>query len=292
MAGFAKPRGIRLTRSADVAVSATIKLSWPATREFWEIPVLFEDDHLLALDKPPLLLTSPDRHQPDQPSLMRLLHTGIALGKPWAQERCLGYLANAHRLDLEASGVLLLASTKPVLTALVNAFGSETPIRFCIALVQGVPKEDRFEVDAKIGPHPVRAGVMRIDPRHGKRSRTRFEVLERFTGYALVRCQPLTERTHQVRVHLRRAGHSMVGDHLYGGRPLLLSRLKPDYRLKPGHIERPLIARAALHVERLELPHPVTNAPLAITAPWPKELSVAVKYLRRYAGVTPAEFTG
>ena len=67
--------------------TGTIKLSSPATREFWEIPVLFEDEHLLALDKPAGLLTSPDRYDPQRPNLMKLLHAGIAAGKPWARER-------------------------------------------------------------------------------------------------------------------------------------------------------------------------------------------------------------
>jgi 23S rRNA-/tRNA-specific pseudouridylate synthase len=74
-----------------------------------------------------------------------------------------------------------------------------------------------------------------------------------------------------------------VGDSLYGGRPLLLSQLKPDYRLKPNKTERPLLSQPALHAESLALPHPVTGEPLAITAPWPKHLNVAVKYLSRYA---------
>ena len=86
--------------------AGTIKLSSPATREFWEIPVLFEDEHLLALDKPAGLLTSPDRYDPQRPNLMKLLHAGIAAGKPWARERNLEYLSNAHRPDFETSGVI------------------------------------------------------------------------------------------------------------------------------------------------------------------------------------------
>src|SRR5579862_9582010 len=98
-------------------MSEVIKLSSPATREFWEIPVLFEDDHLLALDKPSGLLTSPDRYDAQRPNLMKLLHEGITLSKPWAAQRKLTYLMNAHRLDFETSGVILLAKTKPVLVA-------------------------------------------------------------------------------------------------------------------------------------------------------------------------------
>ena len=120
-------------------------------------------------------------------------------------------------------------------------------------------------------------------PQRGKRSLTVFEVRERFSGFTLLQCEPLTNRPHQIRAHLRWARLPVVGDRAYGGRPLLLSSLKREYRLKPNQIERPLIARAALHAESLTLPHPVTGEALTITAPWPKDLTVAVKYLRRYA---------
>lgn len=259
-----------------------IKLSLPAARGFWRIPVLYEDEHLLALNKPSGLLTSPDRYDPQRPNLMKLLHAGMAEGKPWAEERRLSYLMNAHRLDFETSGVILLAKSKTVLVQLANLFGSETPVKKYVALVQGVPKEDRFEVDAKLAPHPVKIGLMRVDPKRGKRSRTLVQALERFSSYSLLQCEPLTGRTHQVRVHLQHVGLPLVADSLYGGRPLFLSQLKRDYRPKKKEPERPLIRRVALHAEQLQLPHPVTGEALAIHASWPKDLTVAVKYLRRF----------
>jgi len=76
---------------------------------------------LLALDKPAGLLTSPDRYDPNRSNLMKLLHAAIAAGKPWARERELSYLMNAHRLDFETSGVILLAKNKPALVALANS---------------------------------------------------------------------------------------------------------------------------------------------------------------------------
>lgn len=260
-----------------------IKLSSPATGEFWEIPLVYEDDYLLAVNKPSGLLSSADRYDAQRPNLMKLLHAGIAEGRPWARQRGLNYLMNAHRLDFETSGVMLLAKSKPALVSLANLFGSEKPLKKYVALVQGVPNEEGFEVDAALAPHPVRIGEFRVDTKRGKRARTRFEVLERFAGLTLLRCEPLTGRAHQIRVHLRHSGLPIVGDELYGGKPLLLSRIKPGYRLKPGHTERPLMNRVALHAEELSLPHPAGNETVKIAAPWPKDLVVAVKYLRQFA---------
>lgn len=267
-------------------MSRFIKLSAPETREYWEIPILFEDDHLLALDKPSRLLTSPDRYDPDRPNLMKLLHRDIARGAAWARAQAIAYLANAHRLDFETSGVILLAKDKPTLVALANIFGSEKPVKIYLALVQGCPSEGTFTVTRKIGPHPVKVGLMRIDEKRGKKAATEFVVRERFDAYSLMECRPLTGRTHQIRVHLRSARLPIVGDTLYGGQPLWLSRLKPGYRRKRGVPEKPLLGRVALHASELRLPHPQSGEPLIIQAPWPKDLSVAVKYLRRF-GAAP-----
>ena len=264
-------------------MNAAIKLSSPATREFWEIPVLHEDDHLLALDKPAGLLISPDRLAPERPSLVKLLHDAIAAGKQWAHERNISYLANAHRLDVEASGVLLLAKNKPALVALADQFGSEKPVRKYVALVQGVPPDDSFVVEEKIAPHPLKAGLMRIDPRNGKKSRTEFAVLERFSRWSLVCCVLRMERAQQTRLHLSHAGFAVVGDETYGGKNLWLSRLKRDFRLKPGREERPLISRTALHLEELDIVHPATQQTTSIKSELPKDLRVALKYLRLYA---------
>jgi RluA family pseudouridine synthase len=264
--------------------NSIVKLSSPATHEYWEIPVVFEDQQLLALDKPSGLLTSPDRYDPNRPNLMKLLHAGIAEAKPWARERGLTYLSNAHRLDFETSGVILLAKNKEMLVQLADLFGAEKPVKKYVALVQGTPVEDEFEVDAKLAPHPVKLGMMRVDPKNGKKSCTKFTVLEKYSRWTLLRCEPLTGRTHQIRIHARHAGVPIVGDELYGGKPMWLSRLKPNYRLKPGREERPLISRVALHAETLDLKHPSTGELVSITAPWPKDLTVAVKYLKQFAG--------
>lgn len=261
----------------------TIKLSAPATGEFWEIPVLFEDEHLLALAKPARLLSSPDRYDAARPNLMRLLHEAVAAGKPWARERRLTYLANAHRLDFETTGVFLLAKNREALVVLANDFGSGIPKKTYLALVEGSPPEDRFSVDVKLAQDEIHPGRMRWT-RDGKKSLTHFQVVERFAGVTLLSCHPVTGRTHQIRVHLKYAGHSIYGDEIYGrALQLWLSSIKPGYRLKPGTFERPLTPSLALHAWKLELPHPITRQLLQMEAPMPRDLAVALKYLRKYA---------
>jgi RluA family pseudouridine synthase len=269
--------------SLGAAVISTIKLSSRATSEFWEIPILYEDEHLLALDKPSGLLSSPDRDNSERPNLMKLLHAGVAENKPWARERSLTYLMNAHRLDFETSGIILLAKSKPVLVQLANAFGTEKPVKKYSAVVQGTPLADQFESDAKLAPHPANPAIVRVDSKRGKKSLTLFQVRERFDGWTWLECSPLTSRTHQIRVHLRSFGLPIVGDSLYGGKPLWLSRLKADYRLKPNREERPLIGRLALHAEQLIIIHPVGGAVVTIQSVLPKDMTVGIKYLRRYA---------
>jgi len=279
-------------RHPRVSVGQAIKLSSPETGQFWEIPVLWEDDVLLALNKPAGLLVSPGRDDADRPSLMKLLHRGIERGAPWAKSRGLGWLMNAHRLDGAATGVLLLARTKPALAALADQFGAAKPHTTCLALVRGSKTEDTFATDASLAPHPLQTGVMRVDMKTGKPARTEFTMRERFAaaGCLLLECRPFSGRTHQIRVHLKHLRLPIIGDAIYGGPPLLLSSLKPGYRLKPGQTERPLISDAALHCEQLIITHPASGMEIKITAPWPKDLAVAIKYLRRYAqpGTTSA----
>lgn len=255
----------------------------PTVRECWEIPILFEDAHLLVVSKPAQLLVTQDPHQPEVPCLMGLLQQEITRGAGWVRERKIEFLGNTHKLDPEVSGLLVLAKDRSTLAAMASLFGSLKPMLSFVAIVHGAPTQPEMEVDAKLAPHRQRPGLMRIDNLNGKISKTLFKLRESFRDCSLVDCQPLTLRNHQIRVHLQNFGVSLVSDSVYGGPPLWLSEIKKRFHLKEGHKEQPLLTRPALHSERLECQHPVTGQELRVEAPWPKDLTVAVKYLRRYA---------
>jgi RluA family pseudouridine synthase len=272
----------------------------PAPGASVELPVVYEDDALLAVDKPSGLMVSPDTYNPEKPNLMSGVRRALDTGAAWVRERGLTMLANVHRLDADTSGVLLLAKTREALRALAKQFNDRTVGKQYVALVEGEPAEETFEVELKIGPHPARPWIQ-IERRHGgKLTLTKFRVLERFRlrqlrgqrtslpfpGCALVGCEPETGRTHQIRVHLKHAGHPILCDKVYGEgerSALLLSQLKPGYKAHEEEAEHPLLGRLALHAERLTVAHPVTGARLELVAPWPKDFAVALKYLRKFA---------
>lgn len=271
-----------LTLDPQQGMLPAIKLSWRPSNDFWELASLFEDDHLLALDKPANLALA--SNEEDELSLTNLIAAGIREGARWATARGLTCLFAANRVEPDGSGVVLFAKSRPVLAELTSQFGSCQPNRVYCGVVKGQPRENEFEVTVPLAPHPGRPGGLVVSPGRGKKSITRFQVLERFAGYALLRCEPLTHRPGQVGSHLRWIGLPLVADPFAGGQPLLLSRLKRDYRFKGDQPERPLLGRTALHLERVTVNHPNSGEPVSIEAPLPKDFRVALRYLRRYAG--------
>lgn len=227
---------------------------------------LYRDEHLLVLDKPAGLPIHPTARY-HKYTLVTLLQQKY--GKDFRADP-------AHRLDRETSGIIVCGRSAEVARTLHRAFMEGAVEKEYLAITEGAPSEDTFEVDAPIaeGTDLIRIAV-RIDHQEGKRSRTRFRVLQRFerdkAHFALVRAFPETGRQHQIRIHLSVAGYPLVGDKMYGPDPGIFDRFS-RHQLEPEAWEKLRLPRHALHAAKISFAHPDTGQPLTFEAPLPEDL--------------------
>lgn len=246
------------------------------------IPVLYEDEHLLVVDKPALLTVHPTaRHHKN--TVISLLEA----------ERPGEFLSLIHRLDRETSGILMLARSSEADRAFkrkledrsraeTHQYGltpddGPTIGKTYLAITWGVPPaglidrplepdtDNSLRVKMRVATGEVGSGSP------GMEARTLVEVLEARQGYALVRCRLLTGRQHQIRIHLASLGFPVVGDKLYGPDERLLARAA-DGELTPEDIEKLELPRQALHAHEYRLEHAMTGEQLNLIAPLPQDL--------------------
>jgi len=233
-------------------------------------PVIFEDDTLVAFDKPSGLPIAPDARNRARASLMGAVREKMGAG-----------VANVHRIDDEASGLVLCAKTKPALDFLSGQFQSKTVEAIYQVLTVGAPAPDAGTLEFVLKEDEAAPGRMCVVKKHGHAAVTDFKVLGRFGRFAWLECRPHTSRRHQIRVHLAASGTPVLNDLIYGNdTPLLLSGLKRGYKGRDD--ERPLISRLALHAATLTFTHPMAQARMTLSAPWPKDFAVALKYLQKF----------
>lgn len=252
-------------------------------------PIIFEDDALLALDKPsdlPVVPAAGAAHGECLQAMVRKLH-GRAI-------------TAVNKMDAEMSGVSLWAKTKPALYFLSGQFQSKTARQVYQAFV-AVEKEENllmehppirdasgrlpetFSVDYWLGPDTINSDLMRVFARNGGQvAQTEFHVQENFGEFALVEGCPKTNRRHQVRAHLAAAGAPVLNDALYGDarKQLRLSDIKRGY--KGGASERPMIRSLALHLSGLTFKHPGSREEMSLRAPLPLEFQIALKNLHKF----------
>jgi 23S rRNA pseudouridine1911/1915/1917 synthase len=280
--GRRKP-ATRLRKGDRVRVRIPVAPDAPAKESGDDLVVLYEDDALVAIDKPAGITAHPVgriRHG----TLINRLHARYRdLDDP--QEDVVPRLA--HRLDKDTSGVVLVVKDRRLDAIVTEAFHRREVRKTYLALVRGVPAADAGVVDRPIGPALVRDTQLHMDVRDdGQPALTRWRVVERLPGHAWLEVEPRTGRTHQIRVHLRSIGHPIVADHLYGDlRPLRLSTVAPGVAPQDDAV---LLDRLGLHAHRLELVHPATRAPLRVESPVPADLARALAGLRSLARRAPA----
>lgn len=230
--------------------------------------IFFENEDLVACNKPSGLLSIPDREGKD-PSL-----------KLFLQEKY-GKIFTVHRLDKDTSGLIIFAKNEEAHKFLSQQFEERKTEKYYLGIVNGSPQPTSGTVEARIAEHSVKAGLMVIN-RRGKDAITDYEVEEDFGIYALMRYRIYTGRTHQIRIHMKEIGHPLIADPLYGdGKPLLLSSIKSKFKLsKNEEEERPILNRLALHAFQLNIMLP-NGEWLKLEAEMPKDMRASVQQLRK-----------
>jgi 23S rRNA pseudouridine1911/1915/1917 synthase len=237
--------------------------------ESGDLRVLYEDEALVVLDKPPGLTVHPGAGRATGTLVHRLLARYPELegvGGP-------GRPGIVHRLDKDTSGVLVVARTAAAYRSLQRSFASREVDKRYLAVVYGAPSLVQGEVDAAIGRHPERRRQMTVlapGTKGARHALTRYRTLAAAGGIALLELAIETGRTHQIRVHLKHLRHPLVGDPVYG---------EARWKGRPGAARRPLrdFPRPALHAWRLAFPHPTTGERAAFEAPVPEDLKALWK---------------
>jgi tRNA pseudouridine32 synthase/23S rRNA pseudouridine746 synthase len=229
-----------------------------------ETIILWQDDALLAVNKPAGIAVLAEGWDPQKPYLTGLLREHF--GRLW----------NVHRLDKETSGVLLLARSPQAHRLLNIQFEKRQVRKVYHALVVGQPEWRERWVRLPLRLNGDRRHRTVVDWEGGKPSETEFHLLEGFSTYALVEAILHSGRTHQIRAHLAAIGIPLVADALYGdGKPLLAQS-------EAGDRQTPVLQRAGLHARLLELVHPVTAQHLKLEAPYPPDFSQSLACLRTF----------
>jgi 23S rRNA pseudouridine955/2504/2580 synthase/23S rRNA pseudouridine1911/1915/1917 synthase len=239
--------------------------------------IIFQNDEFVAINKPPGLLTIPDREGKE--SALK----GILKEK-------FGEIFTVHRLDKETSGIVVFAKNEKSHKKLSILFEGREIEKFYLGLVIGKPANEKGNIDAGVIEHPVKKGLMAINKKarpngssgRGKTASTDYEVLESFRFYSWMQFQIHTGRTHQIRVHMKHFGNPVVCDALYGdGKPVLISTIKKkNYNLsKNEEAERPILSRLALHSWKLKFT--LNKKEYNLEAELPKDLKALLQQLRK-----------
>lgn len=213
------------------------------------IPILYEDRSVLAIDKPAGWMLVPFSWQRTNRNLQAALMSSIRHGDHWARSRNLKFLRFVHRLDAETTGILLLAKSPGAVEVYSGLFEGRKMHKLYLAVVEGKPLRAVWNSNSRIGPDPNRRGRMKIAPDTGKDAETAFRLVETRNERSLIEARPRTGRTHQIRLHLAEAGLPIAGDALY------------------GRERRPATTGLGLRAVRLSYEDPFTKRHVEIRAP-------------------------
>jgi 23S rRNA pseudouridine1911/1915/1917 synthase len=240
------------------------------------LDILYEDEHLAAINKPPGMVVHPAKGHWSGTLTSALAFHFAQLSTTGGPTRP----GVVHRLDRDTSGVIVIAKTDAAHLNLAKQFEDRTTEKEYATIVVHGPDRDRDIIRKPIGPHPHQRDKMAIREDHpeSRAAETFYEVLERFDGFAYLKILPKTGRTHQIRVHLGSINAAVLCDRLYGSRAMLT---RGELTRKPRD-ETVLLDRQALHARRLKIKHPISGEVLEFTAELPADMQCVLAALREY----------
>ena len=259
------------------------------------IELIYQDNDILVINKPSGVSVTKDRAR--LPQLVDFLAGQIG-NEPTAKLRLV------HRLDKDTSGVMILARNRETQRKFADYFFERKIQKTYLALVRGAVLQNKDVINSPIGHSKKKPELMIIDTRHGKESLTEWRLLADFGPVSLLSVNPLTGRTHQIRVHLASTGLPIAVDPLYGSNmPIMLSEFKKDYRLGKFQEEKPLIDRLTLHAYQIVIPesYVIPAEPFVIPAqagihsncfiaPLDKKFTATIKMLTKHNSQGPDAF--
>jgi 23S rRNA pseudouridine955/2504/2580 synthase/23S rRNA pseudouridine1911/1915/1917 synthase len=233
------------------------------------LKIIYDDDNLVAVNKPSGLLSIPDRFDAKIPSLKQILAEKY------------GEIFVVHRIDRDTSGIILFARNEESHRYYSMAFEEHKISKKYLGLVHGTPAPSSGTIDRPIAHHPVIKGKMVVH-KNGKPSVTHYKTLDSFGLHSIVEFEIETGRTHQIRVHMQDKGNPIACDPMYGtSEPIFLSRIKRNFKLsKNQEAEIPLLNRLALHAHSLEFKTPGGNM-VKLEAELFKDMQATLSQLRK-----------
>ena len=262
-----KPRDkVMLDDRLELDAEPEAQVTWEA--ESIELDVVYEDDHLLVINKPAGLVVHPAAGHAAGTLVNALLHYAPEVEN-------LPRAGIVHRLDKDTSGVMVVARSLIAHTSLVDQLQTRTMGREYEAVIVGT-LTGGGTVEAPIGRHPRDRKKMAVVA-SGKPAVTHYRLLERFEAHTHIRCQLESGRTHQIRVHMAHVKHPLVGDPLYGGRIRLPKGTTEELREVLGAFQR-----QALHARKLTLEHPASGELMSWETPLPTDMVGLIDALRAH----------
>lgn len=234
--------------------------------------ILFEDDHIIVIDKPANWSSIPDRFDESKQNILTSLSSYR------------DQIFVVHRLDRDTSGVMVWAKNENAHRILSEQFEKRKVKKTYHAFVESSPNQNQFIVNqAIIYSNSSKAKV--LIHKSGKESITHFSLLEQWKDFSLLECRPETGRMHQIRVHLQHIGLPLIIDPLYGNRnEFKISEIKrkKKYNIKKFTEEKPLLSRHTLHAKQLRFTHPISNEKISFSSEYPKDLTALKNQLTKW----------